>query len=173
VLPAGLRTTVKEIWTYDGVVGEAFCPQSVTLRLAEEIDCSRGDMLVGLDPLPGCGTELEARVVWMHPRPLTPGRKFHLKHTSANCRAVVTAIENRINFGTLEPEPEGPAQLGLNDIGRVRLRTARPLVYDSYATNRLTGSFILIEEGTNHTAAAGLLESPRELWKPEFEDFAI
>jgi bifunctional enzyme CysN/CysC/sulfate adenylyltransferase subunit 1 len=164
---------VKEIWTYDGVVPEAFCPQSVTLRLADELDCSRGDMVVGPEYLPGCGTDLEARVVWMHPKPLTPGRKFHLKHTSANCRAVVNAIENKINFDTLEADPDAPAQLGLNDIGRVRLKTSRPLVFDSYSVNRLTGSFILIEEGTNHTAAAGLLEPPRELWKPDFEDFAI
>lgn len=173
LLPAGQQTTVTDIWTYDGSLSEAFCPQSVTLRLADQVDCSRGDMLVGTEHLPGCGNELEARVVWMHPRPLTAGRKFHLKHTTANCRAVVTALEDKINFETLEPEPETPARLGLNDIGRVRLRTTRPLVYDSYRTNRLTGSFILIEEGTNHTVGAGLLEPPRELWKPEFEDFAI
>jgi bifunctional enzyme CysN/CysC/sulfate adenylyltransferase subunit 1 len=173
LLPAGQQTTVTDIWTYEGSLPEAFCPQSVTLRLADQVDCSRGDMLVGTEHLPGCGTELEARVVWMHPRPLTAGRKFLLKHTTANCRAVVTALEDKVNFETLEPEPETPAQLGLNDIGRVRLRTTRPLVYDSYRVNRLTGSFILIEEGTNHTAAAGLLEPPRGLWKPEFEDFVI
>jgi bifunctional enzyme CysN/CysC/sulfate adenylyltransferase subunit 1 len=173
ILPAGLRATVSEIWTCDGPLAEAFCPQSITLRLVEQVDCSRGDMIVGLENLPGCAPELEARVVWMHPRPLTPGRKFFLKHTTANCRAVVTALEDRINFDTLEPEPEPPAQLGLNDIGRIRLRTSRPLVFDSYRVNRLTGSFILIEEGSNHTVGAGLLEPPRELWKPEFEDFAI
>ncbi len=173
VLPAGLRTTVSEIWTYNGLLPEAFCPQSVTLRLADPVDCSRGDMLVGTDHLPGCSTELEARVVWMHPRPLTPGRKYHLKHTTATSQAVVTALDHKINFATLEPEPAPPGQLGLNDIGRIRLRTARPLVFDSYRVNRLTGSFILIEEGTNHTVGAGLLEPPREQWKPEFEDFAI
>lgn len=173
VLPAGLRTTVAEIWTYDGVLSEAFCPQSVTLRLADPVDCSRGDMIVGLDNLPGCSSELVARVVWMHPRPLTAGRRFYLKHTTANLRAVVTTLEHRISLDTLEPEPEPPSQLGLNDIGRIRLRTTRPLVFDSYRVNRLTGSFILIEEGTNHTVGAGLLEPPRELWKPEFEDFVI
>ncbi len=173
LLPAGLRTTVAEIWTFDGVLSEAFCPQSVTLRLADPVDCSRGDMIVGTENLPGCSAELEARVVWMHPRPLTAGRKFYFKHTTANCRAVVTALENRISLDTLEPEPEPPAQLGLNDIGRIRLRTSRPLVFDSYRVNRLTGSFILIEEGTNHTVGAGMLEPPREVWKPEFEDFVI
>ncbi|MBE7499322.1 MAG: sulfate adenylyltransferase [Verrucomicrobiales bacterium] len=173
LLPSGLRSTVREIWTYDGALPEAFCPQSVTLRIEDEIDCSRGDVWVSPDALPGCATDLEARLVWMHPKPLTPGRKFHLKHTTTLCRAVVTALENRVNFADLDVEPDPPAQLGLNDIGRVRLKTTRPLVFDGYRSNRLTGSFILIEEGSNHTVAAGLLEPPRELYKPEFEDFAI
>jgi sulfate adenylyltransferase subunit 1 len=173
VLPGGQRSTVKEIWTYDGPVPEAFCPQSVTLRLADEIDCSRGDVIVGADPLPGCGTELEAQVVWMHPRPLAQGRRCFLKHTANNCRAVVTALESKINFETLEPVPDPPEELGLNDIGRIRLKTARPLIYDGYRNNRLTGSFILIEEGTNHTLGAGLLLPPHTLYAPEYEDFAI
>ncbi len=173
VLPGGERSTVKEIWTHDGSLPEAFCPQSVTVRLADEIDCSRGDTIVGSEHLPGCANELEARVVWMHQRPLVPGRKLFLKHTTCTCRAAVTAIENRVSFETLDLEPEPPSQLGLNDIGKIRLRTTRRLVFDSYRQNRLTGSFILIEEGTNLTVGAGMLEPPRELYKPEFEDFAI
>jgi len=173
VLPGGQRSTVKEIWTYDAPLPEAFCPQSVTLRLTDEIDCSRGDMLVDPAHLPGCANELEARVVWMHPRPLVPGRKLLLKHTTCTCRAVVTTIESRVSFETLDNEPDPPSQLGLNDIGSVRLRTTRRLVFDSYRDNRLTGSFILVEEGTNQTAGAGMLEPPRELYKPDFEDFAI
>ncbi len=173
LLPGGQRTAVQEIWTYDGPLPEAFCPQSVTLRLADQIDCSRGDMLVGAENLPGCSSHLEAQVVWMHPRPLMPDRKYLLKHTANNCRAVVTSIENRINIETLEPEAERPAQLGLNDIGRIHLTTTRPLVFDGYKENRLTGSFILIEEGTNLTAGAGMLEPPHELYRPEFDDFTI
>ena len=82
MLPAGLKTTVKEIWTYDGSLAEAFCPQSVTLCLADDIDVSRGDMIVGLENLPGCGSDLHARVCWMHQRPLQAGKKFFLKHTT-------------------------------------------------------------------------------------------
>ena len=172
VLPAGLRSTVKEIWTYDGSLTEAFCPQSVTLVLADDIDISRGDMLVGLDGLPGMNTELRARVCWMHPRPLQRGRKFFLKHGSQTVQAAVTTLEDRINIITFEPEV-APAELALNDIGEIRLKTARPLIFDGYATNRLTGSFILIEPGTNATVAAGMLFPPTEAVKLEYNDFAI
>ncbi len=172
VLPAGLRSTVKEIWTYDGPLAEAFCPQSVTLVLADDIDISRGDMLVGLDGLPGMSTELRARVCWMQPRPLQRERKFFLKHGAQTVQTVVTAIEDRINITTFEPELV-PAELALNDIGEIRLKTARPISFDGYATNRLTGSFILIEPGTNATVAAGMLFPPTEAVKPEYNDFAI
>lgn len=171
-LPGGLKSTVREIWTYDGPLAEAFCPQSVTVRLADDLDVSRGDMLVGLDSLPGAGTDLHARVCWMHPRPLQAGRKCLLKHTTQTVQAVVTTLEHRINIHTYEPEP-APAQLAMNDVGEVRLKTAKPLTYDGYATNRLTGSFILIEQGTNATVAAGMLLPPAELVKPEYNDFAI
>ena len=172
-LPGGQRSTVKEIWTYDGPLQEAFCPQSVTLVLADDIDISRGDTIVGIELLPGVCTDLEAQVVWMHSRPLLPGKKYFLKHGALNCRAVVTSIESRINISTIENDPEPPTQLGLNDIGRIRLKSAKPLVFDGYQENRLTGSFILIEEGTNHTVAAGMFDPPAELYKPEYTDFAI
>jgi bifunctional enzyme CysN/CysC/sulfate adenylyltransferase subunit 1 len=172
VLPAGFRSTVKEIWTYDGPLAEAFCPQSVTLVLEDDIDISRGDMIVGLDGLPGLNSELRARVCWMHQRPLQRGKKFLLKHGAQTLQAIVTNIEDRINISTFEPELE-PAELVLNDIGEIRLKTARPLIYDGYATNRLTGSFILIEPGTNATVAAGMLFPPTETVKPEYNDFAI
>ena len=172
VLPAGLRSSVKEIWTYDGPLAEAFCPQSVTLVLNDDVDVRRGDMLVGLDGLPGMGRELRARVCWMQARPLQAGKKFFLKHGAQTVQAIVTTIEDRINIASFEPEPE-PQELGLNDIGEIRLKTARPLIYDGYATNRLTGSFILIEPGTNATVAAGMLFPPTEAVKPEYNDFAI
>jgi bifunctional enzyme CysN/CysC/sulfate adenylyltransferase subunit 1 len=172
ILPSGLKSTVKDIWTYDGSVAEAFCPQSITLVLEDDIDISRGDMIVGLDDLPGMSTELRAKVSWMHPRPLTAGRKFFLKHTTVTAQAIVSSIENRLNIQTFENEP-GPTELVANDLGEIRLRTSRPLVYDGYAANRLTGSFILIEQGTNATVAAGMLLPPIELVKPEYNDFAI
>ncbi|HTH49014.1 MAG TPA: GTP-binding protein [Candidatus Limnocylindria bacterium] len=172
VLPSGLKSTVKEIWTYDGPVQEAFCPQSVTLVLEHDVDISRGDMIVGLDSMPGANTELHARVAWMHPRPLQRGKKYFLKHTSQTVQAVVTALENRIDIHTYEPQPE-PAELTMNDIGEIRLKVSKPLVFDGYATNRLTGSFVLIEQGTNATVAAGMLQPPLEPVKPEYNDFAI
>jgi bifunctional enzyme CysN/CysC/sulfate adenylyltransferase subunit 1 len=172
ILPSGQRTTVKQIWTYDGELKEAFAPQSVTLVLSEDVDVSRGDMIIGLDNLPGLGTELRARLCWMNPKPLQKGKKYFLKHTTQTVQAMVTSLETRINIHTLEPEPE-PTELAVNDIGEVRLRTAKPLFYDGYSNNRLTGSFILIEQGTNQTVAAGMLRPPTELFRPEYADFAI
>lgn len=171
-LPAGLKSTVKQIWTYDGPVAEAFCPQSVTLVLEHDIDISRGSMLVAPAELPGAGTDLLARVCWMHPRPLQRGRKYLLKHTTSTVQALVTEIDHRMNLDRLEPEP-GPAELAVNDIGAIRLRTAKPVFYDGYETNRLTGSFILIEPGTNATVAAGMLAPPREVYRSELTDYAI
>lgn len=172
ILPAGIRTTVKRIWTYDGWLDEAFCPQSVTLELADDIDVSRGDMIVGMDHLPGMSNELRARVCWMHPKPLQPGRKFLLKHATQTLQAVVSNLENRIDMDTFEQEP-APAELKVNDIGEIRVRTSRPVVYDGYAANRLTGAFILIEQGTHQTVAAGMLQPPSETVRPDYNDFAI
>lgn len=171
-LPNGLKSTVKEIWTLDGSLPEAFCPQSVTLVLEHDLDVSRGDMVVGLEFLPGASAELHARVCWMHPRPLQRGKKYFLKHTTQTVQAAVTSLESRINIRTFDPEP-APAELAMNDIGEIKLRTARPLIFDGYSTNRLTGAFILIEPGTNATVAAGMLFPPTELVKPEYNDFAI
>jgi bifunctional enzyme CysN/CysC/sulfate adenylyltransferase subunit 1 len=172
VLPSGHRSTVKEIWTYDGAIPEAFCPQSVTIQLAHDLDISRGDMIVGLESLPGMGTDLHAKVCWMNARPLQRGRKYFLKHTTQTVQAVVTSIDSRININNYEVQPE-PSELVLNDIGEIRIKTAKPLIYDGYATNRLTGSFILIEQGTNATVAAGMLQPALEAVKPEYNDFAI
>ena len=172
VLPSGLVSIVKQIWTYDGPLEEAFCPQSITLLLEDDIDVSRGDMIIGPDNLPGASTDLHARVCWMHSRPLQRGRKYLLRHTTRSVQAAVADIEDRIDMTTLEPEPD-PPELGLNDIGEVRLRTSGPLVFDGYGANRLTGSFILIEPGTNATVGAGMLFPPEEVVKPEYSDFAI
>jgi len=172
VLPSGLVSQVKQIWTFDGALPEAFCPQSITLVLEDEIDVSRGDIIIGPDNLPGASGELRAKVCWMHPRSLQRGRKYLLKHTTQTVQAVVMAVEDRIDMATLEPEPEA-TELALNDIGQVRLNTSGRLVFDGYATNRLTGSFILIEPGTNATAGAGMLLPPAEVVKPEYNDFAI
>jgi sulfate adenylyltransferase subunit 1 len=172
VLPSGFTSTIKEILTLDGPRDEAFSPQSITLVLEHDIDVSRGDMIVSREDLPGSSTELHARICWMHPRPLQAGRKYFLKHTTQTVQAVVTSIEHRINISTFDLEPGAP-ELGMNDMGEVRIRTAKPVVFDAYAVNRLTGSFILIEQGTNATVAAGMLYPPTEPAKPEYKDFAI
>jgi sulfate adenylyltransferase subunit 1 len=172
VLPSGLKSTVKEIWTYDGPLEEAFCPQSVTVVLNGEIDISRGNMLIGTEALPGMSTELHARVCWMHPKPLQAGRKYLIKHTSHGAQVMVSSIETRINMQTFENE-SSPRELSMNDMGEVKLRASKPLIYDGYAANRMTGSFILIEPGTNATVAAGMLLPPTEVVQPEYTDFVI
>ncbi len=172
VLPGCIKTTIKDIWTYDGSLNEAFCPQSVTICLEHDIDISRGDMIVGLDLLPGMASDLHARICWMSIRPLQAGKKYLLKYGPQTVQAVVTQVEGRINMGTLDLEA-GPTEFRANDIGVIRLKTAKPIIYDGYTTNRLTGSFILIEQGTNATVAAGMLFPPTEAVKPEYTDFAI
>ncbi len=172
VLPSGLTSTVKQIWTLDGQLEEAFSPQSVTLVLEHDLDISRGDVIVDADDLPGASSELHAKICWMNPRPLSAGRQYLLKHTTQTVKAVVSGIEHRINISTLEKE-DGITELAMNDIGEIRLRSAKPLIYDGYSTNRLTGSFILIEPGTNATVAAGMLLPPSEIARPEYRDFAI
>ena len=172
VLPSGMKSTVKEIWTYDGQLQEAFCPQSVTLVLEHDIDISRGDMIVGLDNLPGMSSDLRGRVCWMNPRPLQRGKKYFLKQTTQSVQAIIGNLDSRIDIETFDSIPE-PAELGVNDIGEIRLRVSKPLIFDGYSKNRLTGSFILVEQGTNQTLAAGMLYPPTELVKPEYNDFAI
>jgi sulfate adenylyltransferase subunit 1 len=172
VLPGCIKTTIKDIWTYDGSLDEAFCPQSVTICLEHDIDISRGDMIVGLDLLPGMESDLHARICWMHTRPLQAGKKYFLKHATQTVQAVVTQLESRVNMTTFDSEPEPPA-LAVNDIGVIRLKISKPIVFDGYTTNRLTGSFILIEQGTNATVAAGMLLPPTEAVRPEYTDFAI
>jgi bifunctional enzyme CysN/CysC/sulfate adenylyltransferase subunit 1 len=172
VLPSGMKTTVKDIWTHDGPLAEAFCPQSITLVLEHDLDVSRGDVLIGPETLPGVSADLRAKVCWMGQRPLQGGKKYFLKHTTQTVQAVVTCLESRISMDNFDADPAA-TELAMNDIGEIRLKTARPLVFDGYTVNRLTGSFILVEQGTNLTVAAGMLEPPEALYKPDYEDFAI
>lgn len=172
VLPSGFTSTVKQIWTLDGQLQEAFSPQSVTLVLEHDLDISRGDVIVDAADLPGASNELQAKICWMAPLPLTAGRQFLLKHTTQTVKAAVTGIEDRINISTLDKET-GVNELAMNDLGEVRIKTAKPLIYDGYTINRLTGSFILIEPGTNATVGAGMLLPPTEVAHPEYKDFSI
>jgi bifunctional enzyme CysN/CysC/sulfate adenylyltransferase subunit 1 len=172
VLPSGLRSTVKGIWTYDGKLDEAFCPQSVTLQLEDDIDVSRGDMIVGSELLPGVSVDLQARICWMAQKPLQANKKFFLKHSTQTVQTIVTGIESKLDIHTFDSQSDA-TELTMNDIGIIRLRTARPLVYDGYGTNRSTGAFVLVEQGTNATVAAGMLKAPLESFKPELDDFTI
>jgi bifunctional enzyme CysN/CysC/sulfate adenylyltransferase subunit 1 len=149
-----------------------FCPQSVTIQLEHDLDVSRGDMVVGLDHFPGVSSDLQARVCWMNPKPLQIGRKYFLKHGTQTVQALITGIDGRVDVATYDIKSP-ITELALNDIGDVRIKTAKPLVFDGYRHNRLTGSFILIEQGTNLTMAAGMLESPSQAFRIEDEEFAI
>jgi len=154
VLPSGLRSTVEAIEPGD----IAIPPESVTIRLVDDIDVSRGDMLADPERPPTVTRELEARICWMSERPLEPRAKLAVKHTSRSVRAVVDELVSVTEIHSLTEQPS-PARLELNDIGVVRLRLSEPLAVDPYAVSRETGAFILIDEATNDTVAAGMIEA--------------
>jgi sulfate adenylyltransferase large subunit len=160
VLPSGLRSTIAAIHTYDGPVASAFAPMSVTLLLKDDLDISRGDLIVKPDNLPFIAQEFEANVCWMAQEPLRVNGKYVLKHTTRSVRALVSRVVHRVNIATLQPETDGVTTLVLNDLGRIRLRTTAPLCFDAYRRNRYTGSFILVDEATNATVAAGMIQEP-------------
>jgi sulfate adenylyltransferase subunit 1 (EFTu-like GTPase family) len=159
VLPSGRTTKIAAIDTFDGELEEAMAPMSLTLRLEDELDVSRGETICRPDQAPTVARELEADVCWMAEQPLRPGGRYVIKHTTRSATAVVDAITDHVDVDTLE-RAAPPAELGLNDIGRVRLRTSAPLVFDPYASNRRTGSFILIDEASNETVGAGMIAAP-------------
>jgi sulfate adenylyltransferase large subunit len=162
VLPAGRRTRIAAIDTYDGELEEAPAPMSVTLRLSEELDISRGETICRAEQAPTVARELEADVCWMSEQPLRAGGRYLIKHTTRNASAIVDGLRDRVDVHTLERATEPPAELELNDIGRVRLRTGTPLVFDPYQRNRRTGSFILIDEASNETVGAGMIAASAE-----------
>jgi bifunctional enzyme CysN/CysC len=157
VLPSGFTTRIESIDTADGPVEEAFPPMSVVVRLADELDVSRGDMICRPHNAPRAAQDVEALICWMDEQEaIVPGKKYALKHTTRNVRAVVRDIQYRLDVNTLHRE-EAPGSLGLNEIGRVTLRTTQPLFVDEYRRNRSTGGFILVDEATNRTVAAGIV----------------
>ena len=156
VLPSRERTTIKLIDTFDGPVEEAFAPMSVTLVLEDDVDVSRGDLICHPGDAPALAREIEANICWMADAPLRAGARYAIKHATHAARAVVDEVVDRVDVDTLAPDGDA-TELGLNDIGRVRLRTSKPLAFDPYARNRSTGSFILIDETTNDTVGAGMI----------------
>ena len=159
-LPSGFTSKIKRIETYDGDVDEAFPPMAVTVHLEDDLDVSRGDMLCRPNNQPTVGQDLDAMVSWMVDRPLKKRGRYALKHTTRWVRAMVTELQYRLDVNTLHRD-ESATELGLNDIGRVKLRTTAPIFFDSYERNRTTGSFILVDETTNDTVAAGMLLGDR------------
>jgi len=155
VLPSGRATRVKEIVTYDGKLHTAYAPQSVALTLEDEIDISRGDMFIRGKAAPKVAKEFNAMLCWLSEAPLEKSRKYLVKHTTRTAKCLFSGIDHRVDVNTLEHHPADT--LKMNDIARVSLKVQQPLVFDSYATDRATGSFIVIDEATNNTVAAGMI----------------
>jgi bifunctional enzyme CysN/CysC len=157
VLPSGFTSRIASIETADGPVAEAFPPMSVTVRLTDEIDIARGDLICRPHNAPKPSQDIDALICWMdETAPLQPGRKYTVKHTTRSARAVVKELQYRLDVNTLHRD-ETAQSLGLNEIGRVRLRTTAPLLADEYRRNRTTGGFIVVDEGTNRTVGAAMI----------------
>jgi bifunctional enzyme CysN/CysC len=156
VLPSGRRASVASVETADGPVDVAVPGMSVTVRLSDDVDVSRGDMLADPEQAPTVARELEATICWMAERPLEPRAKLAIKQTTRTVRAIVDELVSVVDIHTLEDE-DAPERLELNDIARVRLRLSEPLAVDPYAENRATGAFIVVDEATNDTVGAGMI----------------
>jgi sulfate adenylyltransferase subunit 1 len=156
VLPSGLTSRIKTIESMKGSLEYAFPPQSVTLTLEDDIDISRGDMIVKENNLPQVSQDITMMICWLNEKPLRHGGKYHLKHTTKDAKCVVKEIHYKVNINNLEKNLEDK-NIGLNEIAQITIRTTQPLCYDSYRKNRTTGSLVLIEEGTNETVCAGMI----------------
>ena len=174
-LPSGQRTRVRSIISYDGELQDAFAPMSVTLQLEDEIDLSRGDMLVSPEDGPRVTRRFRAMVVWLHESPLEAGRTYLAKHTARQTKIHAVQIRHRVNVNTLEQEQA--SQLNMNDIASVEFETHVPLFFDPYTSNRETGAFILIDAISNATVGAGMIEEAlaegRALQAPEDESLEM
>ena len=156
VLPSGFTSTIDSIHTADGKLPEVFAPASCSILLEDEIDISRGDMIVKSNNPPEKGQDIEAMLCWFSDKKMTVRGKYLLRQTSKEVKAIVTNLQYKVNINTLR-KVEDDKEFGLNEIGRVCIRTSSPIFYDSYNNNRTTGSFVLIDEQTNETVAAGMI----------------
>ncbi len=164
-LPSGRRSRVRRIVTFGGDLAEAYAPQSVTLVLEDELDISRGDMLVSAAAPATVTSRFAASLVWMEEQPLATARRYLLKHTSRIVPAQVVAVHHRLAVETLSQQPA--SSLALNEIGLVEIECVQPLVLDRYADNRVTGSFVLIDPETNATVAAGMVREVEASHSPQ------
>ncbi len=156
LLPSGFTTKIKQIDTYDGPVQEAYPPMSVTITVEDDLDLSRGDMIVRPNNSPEVEQTVDLMICWFNEKPLRPNGKYTLMHTSNEVRCIVKEVRYKLDINTLKRDFEFD-QIEMNDIARVQLRTTKPLFFDSYNRNRITGSIILIDEGTHETVAAGMI----------------
>jgi sulfate adenylyltransferase subunit 1 len=156
VLPSGFVTTLESIDRAEEVLDEAYPPMSVTFRLADDLDISRGDMIVRENNVPQINQDIEVMMCWMSEKPMVSGMKYYLRHTTTEVRAMIKEIIYKVDVNTLERIPDGH-ELRMNEIARVHLRTTKPLFFDSYRRNRSTGSLILIDEGTFNTVGVGMI----------------
>ncbi|MBA2483775.1 MAG: sulfate adenylyltransferase, partial [Nitrosomonas sp.] len=157
VLPSGLTSRIKEILFYEDSLTDAFAPQSVTLTIEDHLDISRGDLLVKTNESPWVTKEFCAMLCWLSEQPLDPRRKYLIKHTTRTVKAMVSRIDYRVDVNTLKQESVDT--LKMNDIAKVKLKVQQPLICDDYARNHATGSFIVIDETSNNTVAAGMISS--------------
>ncbi len=155
-LPSGFTSKIKSIFDFDKEVSEAFPPMSVVITLEDDIDISRGDMLVRPNNQPAIGQDIELMVCWLSDKKLNPRGKYIIRHTTKEAKCIVKEIRYKVDINTLH-RMEDNLEIGLNEIGRIQIRTTVPLFYDSYKTNRMTGSLIIIDEATNNTVGAGMI----------------
>ena len=156
VMPSGFTSKIKSIDTYDGPVDEAFAPMSVSVTLEDDIDISRGDMIVKTNNQPEPRQEFDAMICWLHNNPARPRAKYTLMHTSNEPKAMIKNVLYKIDINTYNREEED-LEFKMNDIGRVTIRTTKPVLIDEYRDNRITGSFVLIDDATHETVAAGMI----------------
>ena len=156
VLPSGFISTIKSIDTMDGSLSEAFAPMSVTITLDDDIDVSRGDMIVRENNQPNINQDIDIMICWLNEKKMLLNGKYAVKHTSNDVRCIIKDMKYKVNINNLH-RIEGDKELNMNEIARISIRTTKPLLYDKYTNNRFTGSLILIDEGTNETVGAGMI----------------
>jgi sulfate adenylyltransferase subunit 1 len=156
VLPEGHRSKIKSIDIHESSVEEAYPPMSVTLQLDDDLDISRGDMIVKDENIPHVSQDIDMMICWMNPKPMVLNGKYALKHTTRDVRCLIKEVHYKVNVNNLEKIDE--KEIRMNDIARITIRTTKPLFFDSYSRNRRTGALVLIDEGTNETVGVGMIE---------------
>jgi sulfate adenylyltransferase subunit 1 len=157
ILPSGLNSKIKTIEAYNEKLDIAFTPQSLTITLEHDIDISRGNMIVHKNNLPKVEQEIEIMICWFNTKPLQVNGKYLIRNTSNEIKCVIKSVEHKMNINTLEKNFEDK-QVGMNDIAKIIIKTAKPIYFDSYSDNRQTGSIVFIDEHTNETVGAGMIE---------------